>query len=231
MKRLLVNGSPRGRESNSRLILSWIAEGITGSEETDAERSVPVIDIARGKDRAANLKAFIAAEEAVIAFPLYTDSVPGIVKAFLEDIAEAGRTGLAGKRVAFVVQSGFPESIHSEAIAAYLERLCRRLGLVHAGTIIKGGVEGVRIMPDRMRARLKSNFVRAGRELATDGRFSDDLVRRMARPRRFGPVKLLAYRFFSWTGLANFYWNMMLRKHGAFERRFDAPYGEKATAP
>lgn len=223
MKRLLVNGSPRGKESNSRLILSWIAEGLGGGD-------IPVIDLARRKELGAQREAFLDADEAIVAFPLYTDNAPGIMLNFVESLADADRGRLAGKRVAFIVQSGFPESIHSEAVASYLGRLCSRLGFIHLGTIVKGGVEGVRIMPDRMRAKLKANCVRAGRELAAEGRFSDELVERMAKPRRFGPLALLAYRFLSWTGAANFYWDMMLRKNGAYETRFDAPYGRRATA-
>jgi multimeric flavodoxin WrbA len=45
MKRLALNGSPRGSRSNSRKILSWILEGM---REAGAE-APPILDIASTK--------------------------------------------------------------------------------------------------------------------------------------------------------------------------------------
>jgi NAD(P)H-dependent FMN reductase len=226
MKRLLLNGSPRGKASNSRRLLSWLVEGMSaaGMKEEPA-----ILDLAAIKEIQAQKKAFLEADEVVLALPLYTDSMPGIVKNFIECLADA--KDLKGKRVAFIIQSGFSESIHSEAVAAYFERLCRRLGLVHAGTLIKGGVEGIQIMPDKMTAKLRAKFFRAGGELVSGGRFSEELAREMAKPRQLGPAGSLFLRIAALTGATNFYWNMMLKKHKAYERRFDAPYGPRATAP
>jgi len=225
MTRLLLNGSPRGKNSNSRLILSWLTQGLARAGEAEP----PVLDLARIRDLDAQRAAFLAADEVVLVFPLYTDSMPGLVKAFLEAVGTADPAQLKGKRVAFVVQSGFPESIHSEAVARTLARVSFRLGWVHAGTLIKGGVEGIRVMPAWQVARTKAAFIRAGQELGRDGCFSDELRARLASPRTFGPWQLRALRVLIRTGLLNFYWNSNLKKHHAYARRFDAPYG--AAAP
>lgn len=234
MQPLLINGSPRGASSNSRVILSWIAEGLSAAapEEPVGE----ILDLAPASRLEAQLKAVLAVPSFVLAFPLYTDAAPALVKGFLEALAlrasgPNGESLLAGKRAAFVVQSGFPESIHGEATAAWLGRLCARLGLAYAGTVVKGGMEGTRLQPEAMTRGVRRLFVRAGTELARDGAFSADTVARLAEPRRFGPAGRLAIRLMGALGLMNAYWDMNLRKHGAYERRFDAPWGQAARRP
>ncbi len=223
MKRLLLNGSPRGAQSNSRLILSWLLEGM---ETADAAIKTDSYDLAKPSAREAGFGAFLDADEVVIALPLYTDSVPGIVKDFIDRLASADSAKLKGKRLAFIIQSGFPESIHSETAAAYLERLCARIGAIHCGTIIKGGVEGIRIRPEASYAGFKQNIISAGKALALEGQFPQDIVKALARPRTLNAPTRFLFSLLKPTGMLNFYWNMMLKRNNAYKRRFDAPYGE-----
>lgn len=218
MRRLLLNGSPRGHKSNSRLILSWLCEGLSESAPTVLDLACTSVDDAR--------QAFVDAEQVVLAFPLYTDAMPALVKRFIESLVEVDRARLRGKQVAFIIQSGFPEAIHTETLATYLARLCVRLGFEHLGTINKGGIEGIRVMPPRMVRKTKEGFVRAGRELRDQGRFSPALVAALAGRRTLGWWGRLVFRALSWIGGGNFYWNMMLKQHGAFARRFDKPYAD-----
>jgi len=46
----------------------------------------------------------------------------------------------------FLVQSGFPEGLHSRYVERYLESWQKRLGCPYLGTIVKGQREGVRLM-------------------------------------------------------------------------------------
>jgi hypothetical protein len=223
MNRIAINASPRGKRSNSRLLISWIDEGL--------QASLPVLDLADLDSLPAQLDAFLAADEAVIVMPLYTDQAPGIFVRFVDGIADrlgADRAGtearLRGKRVGFVVQSGFPESIHSETLRDWLLRLCERLGFQSLGVAIKGGVEGIRMQPEGSRGKLKGRFMALGAAMGRGEVFPAEILERMARPRKFGPLLRLAARALMPTGLMNFYWNYMLKKHGAWERRFDAPY-------
>jgi len=216
MRRLLLNGSPRGKESNSRLLLGWLAEGL-------AETTPLVLDLAHASADEAR-EAFLDADQVVFAFPLYTDAMPALVKRFIESLGDVDPARLQGKQVAFIVQSGFPEAIHTETLATYLARLCVRLGLRHLGTINKGGVEGIRIMPPPLVRKTKQRFIRAGRELATLGEFTPALVATLAGRRNLGWGRTQLFHVLSWLGVTNYYWNTMLKKHGAFTRRFDQPY-------
>lgn len=225
MKRLLLNGSPRGKDGNSRKILTWMGQGL---DPTGVAASI-IVDLAPNPTRPAALQAFLDAEEVVFAFPLYTDSMPGIVKAFLESVAGADPARLRGKRIAFVIQAGFPEGIHTETLGHYLSRLCQRLGFCHLGTLRKGGMESIRMLPPKAVAKVAADFVAAGSELADHGGFSAELVRKMAGPRTFGIVVRTILRLVVVSGFGNNYWNRNLKKNGAFDRRFDAPYAGRPS--
>ena len=222
MKRLLLNGSPRGANSNSRRIIDWISAGLTDGGGAAPE----VLNLARLSERAAQREAIFRADEVILVFPLYTDSLPGIVKSFLETLADADRKRLRGKRFGFVVHSGFPESAHSEPVAGYLERLCQRLGLAFIGRAIKGGSEGFRMMPESMTKKVRADFSAIGASLEREGRFDAAAVERLARPRHLGRGFLILWAFLSIFGLPDFYWKMLLKKNGAWKRRFDQPYAE-----
>jgi multimeric flavodoxin WrbA len=225
MKRLALNGSPRGSRSNSRLILSWILEGM----REGAAEAPPILDIAHTKQLDSQREAFLEADEVLLVFPLYTDSVPGVVKGFLDSLAGADPARLSGKRFCFVVHSGFPESAQSEPVSAYLARLCSRLGMRLVGAAIKGGSEGLKIMPDSMTRKTREHFTAIGRGLARGGAFDPEAVRRLAQPRRINLARRILLALLAPTNLQNFYWNMQLKKHGAWDRRFDTPYAPETT--
>jgi multimeric flavodoxin WrbA len=220
MKRLALNGSPRGSNSNSRKILSWIFEGM---REAGVEEPA-VMDIARTTELDSQRAAFLKADEVILVFPLYTDSVPGVVKGFIDSLAGADPSRLRGKRFCFVVHSGFPESSQSEPVSAYLSRMCARLDMRQVGSAIKGGSEGFRMIPDGMTRKIRERFAALGRGLVKDGAFDPEAVQALARPRRIKLVGRILLAMIAPTNLQNFYWNMQLKRHGAWDRRFDRPY-------
>lgn len=224
MKRLLLNGSPRGESSNSRLICSWLVEGLYGTGAPTPD----TVSLAGARGMELAIQSFLSADEIVLVFPLYTDSMPGIVAAFTNALAELDPAARTNKRVGYVVHSGFPESAQSEPLAAYLERLSARLGFTHLGTAIKGGSEGLRLNPESRRSKPAKLFRSLGRSLAERGEFDTDTLAALARPRRLSPGVRLLFGILAPTGLIQMYWNVMLKKHGAYQRRFDRPYAPGA---
>jgi hypothetical protein len=136
---------------------------------------------------------------------------------------------LQGKRIAFIVHSGFPEPLHSEHTLAWLKRVAVRLGMVCVGGAIKGGSEGARIMPPNMTTKLGSSLAKLGAELVRDGSFGEEAVKELAGKRKYNPLVLALFSLAP-SPLKNMYWGMMLRKHKAWDRRFDRPYLEAASA-
>lgn len=220
MKRAALDASPRGPSSNSAVILGWMVEGFrcAGAGE------VPVVHLAR--DAEASRTALLSADEILIAFPLYTDFLPGLLKEFLDSLVPLEPSLLEGKRIAWIIHSGFPESIHCEAVAAWLRRATERLGMKCAGILVKGGSEGLRLMPPAMTRKVHGAFADSAASLVETGGFNEASAKFLAGKRRYGFFGRLAISVLRSAGFLDFYWNSMLRKHGAMDRRYDAPYGE-----
>ncbi|MCU0611630.1 MAG: NAD(P)H-dependent oxidoreductase, partial [Candidatus Eisenbacteria bacterium] len=183
MKLTVCNGSPRGTGSNTGLLLEHF---ITGFEET-AGNSHELFHLNRSDWRESAAKAFGGAETVLLAYPLYTDAMPGIVKEFLERLA-CYRGRPHNPRLLFLVQSGFPEGSHTSHVPRYHEKLARRLGCDYVGTIRRGGIEGIRAQPPSMNRKLFGRFMDLGRGFGRDGRLDEGLLaklrgrERMPRP-------------------------------------------------
>lgn len=213
----LFNGSPRGKRGNSPIFLHEFAQGFGGETETHHLIQARQID--------QQVQAFAEAECAWIGFPLYTDSMPGVVKHFIEALEP-----LSGRKnnppLGFIVQSGFPEGLHSRYVERYLEKLAARLGSPYLGTIVKGNGEGVRMMPPEANQSLFANLHALGAGLAHEGRLNPQVLAKIAHPERFpfylGPV----FEIFVRLPMAHGYFDDMLKKNGAYERRFARPFAE-----
>ncbi len=182
------------------------------------------------KDTEQFVEAFGRAQHVIIAFPLYTDAMPGIVKLFIERLQPfCGREG--NPALGFIVQSGFPETIHSRFVEKYLEKLARRLGCDYLGTVIKGGVEGIQARPNWMNRKLFGRFRCLGKRLAKSGRFDPRLIRTLAGRRdRLSGFGIHVVNMLRKTGLMDSYWNGLLRENKAFNDRYARPYSAPPAA-
>ena len=216
----IFNGSPRGRKSNTEILMSRFEAGFTAAGGSDLCTHYLI----RESELAAQTEAFSQAENVILAFPLYTDAMPGIVKQFIEALAPfAGRE--ENPSLGFVVQSGFPEPIHSRYIEQNLLKLAHRLGCKYRGTVIRGGVEGIAVKPSCMTRKTLGGFEKLGSHYACTGRFDEAVIRGLAKRDRLTPAQVRGYQILSKLGWADSYWNQQLKRNGAFDRRFDAPYG------
>nr|WP_319401226.1 NAD(P)H-dependent oxidoreductase [uncultured Carboxylicivirga sp.] len=218
MKLAIFNGSPRKTKSNSSILIEHFLKGYAQYCIDD----VPQFYLASPKDKREALDTFAKAENIIIIFPLYTDAMPGVVKEFFEDL---GRIELlSDKNIGYIVQSGFPESIHSIYIERYLKKYTQRLKCNYIGTVLKGGVEGIQIMPERMTRKLFLNFKCLGEHFAMNNNFSHSIKEELQKPFKMSKVRQFIFSALSKTGITNFYWNKNLKKNNAFDKRFDRPY-------
>jgi len=219
MKLTCINGSPRGRSSNSKVLLDRFLDGFRSVENGYA---IEEVYLKGGKNHAAAVRALETSDIVILAFPLYTDSMPGIVKAFIEtiDLQTFRNTSL---KLGFLVQSGFPEGHHSIYIKRYLEKLAGRLGVDFLGTIIKGGVEGLQIQPKWM-TRYLELFYELGQWLALEHAFNKNILEKLSGPEHLKGMRLMIYKLLKILGLSNFYWNQQLKENNAFGKRFEKPY-------
>lgn len=213
----LFNGSPRGRKGNTPIFLSEIAHGFSGPSE--------IHHLVRMKETDQMAEAFAGAECAILGMPLYTDAMPAVVKHFieaLEPLVERKNNPPLG----FVVQSGFPEGLHSRYLERYLEKLAKRLNSPYLGTAVRGGGEGTRFMPPEANRRLFESLAALGAELAAQGRFDPAALQRMVQPERFPAILGPVFRVFLRSQVAHSYFDKMLKENDAYERRFDQPFAE-----
>jgi multimeric flavodoxin WrbA len=211
----LFNGSPRGRRGNTPIFLREFAKGFGGETE--------MYHLIQLKQTEQFVKAFAEAECAWIGFPLYTDAMPGAVKHFIDALEP-----LVGRKdnppLGFIVQSGFPEGLHSRYIERYLEKLAARLDSPYLGTIVKGNGEGIRLMPPEANQSLFEGLQSLGAGLAANGRLDSEILSRLAHPERYPAILWPVFQVFLRLPIAHSYFDNMLKKNGAYERRFARPF-------
>jgi NAD(P)H-dependent FMN reductase len=221
---VLLNGSPRGERSNSMKMLRRVAEGWVRGGGAQPE----VLHLVRRAQFQRAVETFAGADVVLLGTPLYTDAMPALVKAYIEALAprvEAAKFGGANPTLAFLVQSGFPEAAHSRPLERYLEKLALRLGSHYAGTIVRGGGEALQAMPEQANRKLWAQLQMLGEQLARDGRFGAAELKAVAGIERFSRFGALLASIACRIPAIQFYWNGMLKKNGAWARRFAAPYG------
>jgi multimeric flavodoxin WrbA len=211
----LFNGSPRGRKGSTPIMLDQLAMGFGGTTET--------YHLIRMRETQPMVQAFARAECTILGFPLYTDSMPGIVKHFIEALEP-----LVGSRnnppLGFLVQSGFPEGLHSRYVERYLEKLAARIGSPYLGTIVKGGGEGTRTLPPEMTRTLFTNLQTLGAGLAANGRFDPQVLKAIAKPERYPAILGPVFQVILRLPFAHAYFDNMLKQNGAYEQRFARPF-------
>jgi putative NADPH-quinone reductase len=220
---LLLNGSPRGERSNSMKMLARVAEGWVRGGGHAPE----VLHLARRAGFGRAVQAFAQVDVVMLGMPLYTDSMPALVKSYIEALrprVAAAQSGGVNPTLAFLVQSGFPEALHSRPLERYLAKLALRLGSKYAGVIVHGGGESLQAMPDRMNQKLWTQLRTLGEQLAHDGRFGEAALKAIAGVERFSPPAAALAGLLCKLPFMQFYWNGQLKKNGAWKRRFAAPY-------
>ncbi|MBI3582326.1 MAG: NAD(P)H-dependent oxidoreductase [Nitrospinae bacterium] len=188
MQLTVFNGSPRGKGSNTKVLVDQFLDGFMKGNGN----SYKIVYLNTTKDSDYLIKMFEEAEKFLLAFPLYVDSMPAIVKTFIESLES-----LCGRKenpdIGFLVQSGLPESIHSRYVERYLKKLSASLGCNYMGTIIKGGVEGAQAKPVWMNKKLFNSFYQLGKTFGETGKFDEEIVDRLAQPERYSKIHPLSY--------------------------------------
>jgi hypothetical protein len=213
----LFNGSPRGQKGNTPIFLNEFAKGFGGPTE--------MYHLIRAKQTDEYVRAFAEAECVWLGFPLYTDSMPGVVKHFIDALEPLlGREN--NPPVGFLIQSGFPEGLHSRYVERYLKKLADRLGSPYLGTIVKGNGEGVRLSPPEANKDLFGKLQSLGAALAHDGRLAPETLAQIAIPERFPAFLNPIFQIITRLPASHAYFDNMLKQNGAYERRFARPFVE-----
>lgn len=219
MRLTIYNGSPRGKTGNTEILLKKVLEGFKDIREPETTW----VHLNSRKQRGEAHESFPTSDLVLLGFPLYTDAMPGLVKEFIESLAPyLGRTD--NPDMAFLVQSGFPEAFHSRHVERYLEKLAFRLGASYAGTIVKGGCEGVRLMPERMNRKLFAGLREQGAALAKSGHFDNEKLKKLARPEKYPKAIVPIFRLILKFPFMQSYWINQLKANEAYDTRNARPF-------
>jgi hypothetical protein len=238
MRLTVYNGSPRGKKSNSKVLLDHFLKGFCEADENSYE----IFYLNQEDDIENQCKCFQQAENVIVAFPLYIDCMPAQVKAFFEALADiTHRTNLP---VGFLIQSGFPESNQSIYLERYLKKLIRRMDCFYLGSAIRGAGEGIRI-PGTARSPVHKFLINFGKitnifgvgyflnnkrtfrlyyklglYFGKNGQFDQDVLSTLQKPKKISWAGFLLYRLIG----DKIYFNTLLRNNNAFRMRFNQSY-------
>jgi hypothetical protein len=219
MKLTVYNGSPRGTNSNTKLLLEQFLKGFC--ETPGNEYELFYLNHVDKQDEF--VEKFSSSEMVLLAFPVYTDAMPALVKTFIESLASLQqRPGNPG--IGFILQSGFAEAIHSRALERYMVKLAKRLGCPLYGTAVRGGIEGIQSMPPYMTKKVFSLYYRLGKVFGMTGRFDPEIVRKVSGREQFSNAAKITVKILSLLKLSDIYWNNLLKKNNAYEKRYNRPY-------
>ncbi len=135
MKALLLIGSPRSR-SASESLGTYLTERLAARGwECSRAKALTVTTSERRTD--ALLADVSSSDLLVLAFPLYIDSLPTPLLRVLQLLAEKRAGG--GRRLAAIVNSGFPEGAQNDTALAICRRFAAEAGFEWAGGVALGG--------------------------------------------------------------------------------------------
>ena len=139
---VLLVGSPRLTKSTSYSLGSYLAEQLKGLG-VETETIMVYTNLNSPEKMHHLLEKLDAADLAVLAIPLYVDSLPGAVVELLERIAVHRTNHTAKTRFAAMVNCGFPEAKQNETALAICAEFSRQVGFEWAGGLMLGAGEGL----------------------------------------------------------------------------------------
>ncbi|MDX8341291.1 NAD(P)H-dependent oxidoreductase [Draconibacterium sp. IB214405] len=216
MKLAIFNGSPRGKTSNTNKLLNHFQNGFLKAGGVIEIMEYLIME----KHLDNQVQHFKEAENILLAFPLYVDSAPGVVKQFIEAI---GNFDGSGKRIYFFIHSGFPEAIHSQGLLRYLEFLVKRWNINYGGTILKPGTEQIRMRPEKKNEKLFKDFEKLGSHLAENGELEKEILNKFKQPYVFSKRALPIVRLLMKLGVIDSAWNKIMKENRVLDRCFDTP--------
>ena len=192
MRLTVFNGSPRAAKSNTRKIIGQFLEGYASASDSN---SFETFNLVSEQQRSVAVDQFSNAEIVLIAFPLYVDSLPANLKAFIEKLNSlCGRSD--NPKIMFMIHSGFPESIHSRTVARYLEKLADRLGCHHLCTIVRGFSERMEMLPTWATSSDMRKYRKLGNTFGKDYTLTRRQLEKFSIVEKYGGFQILIQKVF-----------------------------------
>ena len=212
MSLVIINGSPRGKKANSKVIIDWVVSGFNQDIEIKEHYAVQI------KKHSEIVSTIKDNDTLLFVFPLYADAVPGVLKLFIEEL-ESIKNKVKNIKFYAIVQSGFAGAKLSRAVERYLIYMAKYLGFNYLGTAIKPSGEGLRLKPAILNKKTHDNFKELAKDIIYGKEFNKQVLARLAG---FEVPEQKNYKYGRKAG--NIYFNTLLRKNKVYGKRFDHPY-------
>ncbi|MBN2134987.1 MAG: NAD(P)H-dependent oxidoreductase [Acidobacteria bacterium] len=219
MQLTIFNGSPRGKKSNSSIIIEHFIKGCEEAGKVDYK-----VHIVKQLKKAEDLhKIYKTSEVVLVVFPLYVDSMPAMMKEFFEWLEPfVGKKGLP--KLGFIIHSGFGEAIHSFFLRDYLDKIGPEISSEYLGTMIKPSTEGMAIQTSGMVKKKMRTIRDLAAAFIQSGKFDPVIMEKSAKPIKYNAFAKVIIRLIKGLGFLDFYWNYLLKKNGAKDMHDARPY-------
>lgn len=185
MRLTVINCSPRIKaKSNTEIILEHFLRGYCENGNT-----AEVWHLSDRNEWESAAKAFAEAEELLLAVPLYVENIPGVMMEFLEQLSPRVKPA----RMSFILQGGFPEAAQLSCGKRFLEALPEKLGCTYGGTLIKGNMFGMRLVPEEFAKADLEKYIGAGHHFAENGGFAAEYAREFGGAERMPRSEALQF--------------------------------------
>lgn len=217
MKLVIINGSPRGKESNSEVIINWIMPQLDENILVEKYYSSKTITHKAAVDAIEDNTTML------VVFPLYADAMPWVTKLFFEEL-----DSIAYKKnnikIYFIVHSGFEGAKHCRVVEQYLAYFAEHLGFKYMGTAIKPGSEGFRLIPEEYIKEIKNDFVELSSDITKGVSFNNIILKKLAG------FEVLSEEYIERINQSNGetkYIFDILKQNNVYDKSFDKPYQRK----
>lgn len=131
MHTIIVNGSPRGTNGNSQIIINKFLEGYTLDGNTNELFCITA------KDKWDEISIAISkAENIIVVFPLYAELLPGSLLEFFEYLSNTKLS--KNNKMSFILHSGNLIAGVRGCCKQYLAELTKSLGCDFGGVLVRG---------------------------------------------------------------------------------------------
>lgn len=169
-----VNGSPKGKKSNSLFFLNKLDEEM--NENNYNKMYIDITSSIHSCKEEDDFKIMSSADAIVFAFPLYVYCIPGVLMRFLEDYfmhLKSSNGSNKDVRIYAVVNCGFPEPIINNEAIRVLKNFSIRLNLnwrfavsIGMGEVV-GATKDVKFM-QRLCAKVYSSIYEIKKDIEND---------------------------------------------------------------
>ncbi|QOR34874.1 NAD(P)H-dependent oxidoreductase [Clostridium sp. 'deep sea'] len=212
MKTLLINGSPKGKNSTTEKFISYFTRSFNEAN----------YDILRlNQCFTYDLNKLKSYTNIIFVMPLYIHAMPGLVMKFLERLPIFNDNEL---KVGFIIQYGFPEQMQASYLIRYFKNLSLRLNLNYIGTVLRGDAAGIQFMPDKKNQRLFNSLTSLGSKFIQHGSFDVALSKEIAESGEIIGVKKAILKLMYALKLDDFLIKSVFSDKEAYNMRFNQPY-------